>query len=89
MRRPAETRRYRQTCRFRSRCPGSVAPVGVTSSLSRFGYRQCDPLLERMERGEIDPTRVITHRLPLGETPHGSDIFKNKQERCEKVVLKP
>ena len=43
--------------------------------------RQCDPLLERIERGEIDPTRVITHRLPLAEAPHGSDIFKNKQER--------
>jgi threonine dehydrogenase-like Zn-dependent dehydrogenase len=47
------------------------------------------PLLERIERGEIDPTRVITHRLPLAEAPHGYDIFKHKQERCEKVVLKP
>jgi threonine dehydrogenase-like Zn-dependent dehydrogenase len=51
--------------------------------------RYMRPLLERIERGEIDPTRVITHRLPLGETPHGYDIFKNKEERCEKVVLKP
>jgi threonine dehydrogenase-like Zn-dependent dehydrogenase len=47
------------------------------------------PLLERIERGEIDPTGIITHRLPLTEAPHGYDIFKNKQENCEKVVLKP
>jgi threonine dehydrogenase-like Zn-dependent dehydrogenase len=47
------------------------------------------PLLERIEKGEIDPTRIITHRLPLSEAPHGYEIFKNKQDNCEKVVLKP
>jgi threonine dehydrogenase-like Zn-dependent dehydrogenase len=51
--------------------------------------RYMEPLLQRIERGEIDPTRIITHRLPLAEAPHGYDIFKNKQENCEKVVLKP
>ena len=51
--------------------------------------RYMRPLLERIERREIDPTRVITHRLPLAEAPHGYDIFKNKEDRCEKVVLKP
>ncbi|MDX6200923.1 MAG: hypothetical protein QOJ83_423 [Frankiales bacterium] len=45
------------------------------------------PLLARIENGEIDPTRVITHRLPLQEAPHGYEIFKNKQDNCEKVVL--
>jgi len=46
-------------------------------------------LLDRIERGELDPTRVITHRLPLAEAPYGYDIFKNKADGCEKVVLKP
>jgi threonine dehydrogenase-like Zn-dependent dehydrogenase len=46
-------------------------------------------LLERIQRGEIDPTRVITYRLPLGQAPHGYDIFKHKQDGCEKVVLRP
>jgi threonine dehydrogenase-like Zn-dependent dehydrogenase len=46
-------------------------------------------VLERIKRGEIDPTRIITHTLPLAEAPHGFDIFKNKQDNCEKVVLKP
>ena len=40
------------------------------------------------QRGEIDPTRIITHRLPLNEAPRGYQIFKNKQDNCEKVVLK-
>jgi hypothetical protein len=47
------------------------------------------PLLQRIERGEIDPTRIITHTLPLDEAEHGFEIFKNKQDNCEKVVLKP
>jgi hypothetical protein len=38
---------------------------------------------------EIDPTRIITHTLPLDEAEHGFEIFKNKQDNCEKVVLKP
>jgi threonine dehydrogenase-like Zn-dependent dehydrogenase len=31
---------------------------------------------------------VITHKLPLTEAPKGYDIFLNKQDNCEKVVLK-
>jgi threonine dehydrogenase-like Zn-dependent dehydrogenase len=52
-------------------------------------HRYMKPLLERIEKGEIDPTRVITHRLPLSEAPHGYEIFKNKEEDCEKVILQP
>jgi threonine dehydrogenase-like Zn-dependent dehydrogenase len=51
--------------------------------------RYMKPLLARIERGEIDPTRIITHRLPLDEAERGFEIFKNKQDDCEKVVLKP
>jgi threonine dehydrogenase-like Zn-dependent dehydrogenase len=51
--------------------------------------RYMQPLLERIQRDEIDPTCVITHTLSLDEAPHGYDIFKNKEEECIKVVLKP
>ncbi|GAA2709896.1 zinc-dependent alcohol dehydrogenase [Micromonospora olivasterospora] len=47
------------------------------------------PLLERIRRGEIDPSYIITHTMRLEDTPHGYDIFKNKQDECLKVVLKP
>jgi threonine dehydrogenase-like Zn-dependent dehydrogenase len=52
-------------------------------------HRYMRPLLERIANGEIDPTFIITHRLPLGEAPHGYDIFKHKEDDCLKVVLKP
>jgi threonine dehydrogenase-like Zn-dependent dehydrogenase len=51
--------------------------------------RYMRPLLKRIEKGEIDPTRIITHTLPLRRAAHGYDIFKHKKDNCEKVVLKP
>jgi threonine dehydrogenase-like Zn-dependent dehydrogenase len=47
------------------------------------------PLLDRIMAGDIDPSFVITHRLPLEETEHGYRIFKHKEDGCVKVVLKP
>jgi threonine dehydrogenase-like Zn-dependent dehydrogenase len=52
-------------------------------------HRYMQPLLERIQRGEIDPSVVITHRLPLHDAPYGYDIFCNKQDDCIKIVLKP
>lgn len=51
--------------------------------------RYMRPLLERIRNHEIDPTFLISHRLPLDETPHGYEMFKHKQDNCTKVVLKP
>ena len=51
--------------------------------------RYMKPLLERIQKGEIDPSFVITHRLPLDEAPRGYDMFLNKADDCLKVVLKP
>jgi threonine dehydrogenase-like Zn-dependent dehydrogenase len=49
--------------------------------------RYTRPLLERIERGEIDPSFVITHRLPLEQAPEGYETFKHKEDECVKVVL--
>ena len=51
--------------------------------------RYMKPLLERIEKGEIDPSFVITHRMLLNDAPNGYDMFTNKQDDCIKVVLKP
>jgi len=50
-------------------------------------HRYMKPLLERIEKGDIDPTFVITHRMRLDEAPHGYEIFNNKEDNCEKIVL--
>ena len=51
--------------------------------------RDLRPLLERFENGDIDPSFVVSHKLPLDEAPRGYDMFKHKQDDCTKVVLKP
>ncbi len=50
-------------------------------------HRYMKPLLERIERGEIDPTFIITHRMKLDDAAQGFDLFVNKEEDCMKVVL--
>jgi threonine dehydrogenase-like Zn-dependent dehydrogenase len=50
-------------------------------------HRYMRPLLERIRKGEIDPTFVITHRMKLDEAPRGYEIFNDKVEGCEKIVL--
>jgi threonine dehydrogenase-like Zn-dependent dehydrogenase len=50
--------------------------------------RYMQPLLERIQKGEIDPSFVITHRMPLDEAPQGFKMFRNKQDNCEKIVLR-
>lgn len=51
--------------------------------------RYMQPLLERIQRGELDPGAIISHHLTLDEAPHGYEIFQKKQEQCIKVVLHP
>jgi threonine dehydrogenase-like Zn-dependent dehydrogenase len=51
--------------------------------------RYMKPLLDRIERGEIDPSFVITHRLPLEEAPSAYKMFRDEKDKCIKVVLKP
>jgi threonine dehydrogenase-like Zn-dependent dehydrogenase len=50
-------------------------------------HRYLRPLLDRIQRAEIDPSFVITHRLGLEDAPKGYSIFAGKQEECLKVVL--
>ncbi|MFQ6020170.1 MAG: hypothetical protein ACE5KW_05375, partial [Dehalococcoidia bacterium] len=47
------------------------------------------PLMPLIEQGELDPTLIISHTLPLAEAPRGYDIFANHKENCVKVLLKP
>jgi threonine dehydrogenase-like Zn-dependent dehydrogenase len=52
-------------------------------------HKYLRPLLNRIQKGDIDPSFVITHRLSLDDAPHGYEIFSNKQDNCIKVVLTP
>jgi threonine dehydrogenase-like Zn-dependent dehydrogenase len=52
-------------------------------------HRYLKPLMEHIQRGDIDPSFVITHRMKLEDAPVGFDIFNDKEDDCLKVVLNP
>jgi threonine dehydrogenase-like Zn-dependent dehydrogenase len=51
--------------------------------------RFMQPLLERVQKGEIDPSFVRSHRVPIDRAPEMYKIFRDKQDNCTKVVLDP
>jgi threonine dehydrogenase-like Zn-dependent dehydrogenase len=52
-------------------------------------HRYLRPLLNRIQRDEIDPSFVISHRMSLDEAPRGYRMFRDKDDECIKVVLRP
>jgi threonine dehydrogenase-like Zn-dependent dehydrogenase len=69
---------------------GAAFAKGLTMRMGQTHvHRYVRPLLERIERGEVDTTFLITHRARLQDAPEMYSAFKNDQDRCIKVVLKP
>jgi len=69
---------------------GSIMNRSITIRTGQtHAQRYLRPLLQRIENGEIDPSFVVTHRLPLDQAPQAFEMFSNKQHECIKVVLKP
>ncbi len=69
---------------------GTAFAKGLTFKMGQTHVqRYLRPLLDRIQNGDIDPSLVITHRMPLDEAPQAYEIFRNKEDNCIKVVLKP
>jgi threonine dehydrogenase-like Zn-dependent dehydrogenase len=69
---------------------GAAFQKGLTFKMGQTHMmRYMKPLLSRIERGDIDPSFVITHRLPLDDAPKGYKLFRDNKDECVKVVLKP
>jgi threonine dehydrogenase-like Zn-dependent dehydrogenase len=52
-------------------------------------HRYFKPLMDRIEKGEIDPAGIITHRAKLADAPEMYKKFRDKEDGCVKVVLTP
>ena len=69
---------------------GAAFNRGLTFHMGQVhAHRYLRPLLQRIQRGEVDPTFVITHRLSLDDAADGYRMFFRKEDGCVKVVLKP
>ena len=69
---------------------GALMNKGLTVKTGQTHVqRYLSPLLEKIESGDIDPSFVITHRVPLEEAPEAYEKFRTKSDGCIKVVIKP
>jgi len=69
---------------------GAAFGKGLTFKMGQTHvHKYLGPLLDRVQRGEIDPSFVITHQLKLEDAAKGYAMFKHKDDGCIKVVLKP
>ena len=69
---------------------GAAFNKGLTFKMGQtHAHRYLEPLAKKIEQGEVDPSFVMTHTLPLEEAAHGYEIFHDKEDGCIKVVLKP
>ena len=69
---------------------GAAMNKGLTFKMGQTHVmRYLKPLMDHVEKGDIDPRFIITHRKKLAEAPAMYEIFKNKKDGCIKVVLTP
>ncbi|MGI8916972.1 MAG: zinc-dependent alcohol dehydrogenase [Pyrinomonadaceae bacterium] len=69
---------------------GAAFAKGLTFKMGQTHvHKYMKPLLKKVQDGEIDPSFVITHRINLADAPTGYATFKNKEQDCIKVVMRP
>jgi threonine dehydrogenase-like Zn-dependent dehydrogenase len=69
---------------------GAAFAKGLTFRMGQTHvHRYLQPLLDRIQAGDIDPAFVVSHRLPLSRAPEAYRMFNDKAEDCTKVVLAP
>lgn len=69
---------------------GSAINRGLTFRMAQTPVQHYMPkLMEKIQKGQIDPSFVITHRATLEEGPELYKTFRDKLDGCIKVVMKP
>ena len=69
---------------------GAAFAKGLTLKMGQTHVHKYLPrLLAHIERGEIDPTFLITHRVSLEDAPDMYHTFREKEDQCIKVVMTP
>ncbi|MCU7490843.1 MAG: glutathione-dependent formaldehyde dehydrogenase [Ignavibacteria bacterium] len=69
---------------------GAAFNKGLTLKMGQTHVQKyMAPLLKMIEDGKIDPSQIITHRIKIEDAPRGYAIFRNKEDNCVKVVMKP
>ena len=69
---------------------GAAFGKGITMKMGQTNmHNYMKPLLERIEKGQIDPTYIISHRVTLDQVPEMYKIWRDKKENVTKIVIDP
>ena len=69
---------------------GAAFGKGLTFKMGQTHVQKyIKDLLGHIERGELDPSYIITHKAPLAKAPELYETFRDKKDDCVKVVLDP
>ena len=69
---------------------GAAFGKGITMKMGQTHmHKYMKPLLERIEKGQIDPTYIISHRITLDEPPEMYKVWRDKKEHVTKIVIDP
>ena len=69
---------------------GAAFGKGITMKMGQTHmHRYMKPLLERIEKGQIDPTYIISHRITLDDAPEMYKVWRDKKEQVTKIVIDP
>jgi threonine dehydrogenase-like Zn-dependent dehydrogenase len=69
---------------------GAAFGKGITMKMGQTNmHNYTKPLLERIEKGQIDPTYIISHRITLDEVPEMYRVWRDKEQHVTKIVIDP
>jgi threonine dehydrogenase-like Zn-dependent dehydrogenase len=69
---------------------GAAFGKGITMKMGQTNmHRYMKPLLERIEKGQIDPSTIISHRITLNEAPEMYQVWRDKKQSVTKIVIDP
>jgi len=69
---------------------GAAFGKGITMKVGQTNmHNYMKPLLERIEKGQIDPSYIISHRITLDEVPEMYAIWRDKKQNVTKIVIDP
>lgn len=69
---------------------GAAFGKGVTMRMGQTHmHKYMKPLLQRIEKGQIDPSYIISHRITLDEAPRMYEVWRDKKEKVTKIVIDP
>lgn len=69
---------------------GAAFGKGITMKMGQTNmHNYMKPLLDRIEKGQIDPSYIISHRITLDQAPEMYKVWRDKKERVTKIVIDP